>query len=535
MIDTRKKRFSVLFFGALLTGLTLVFPKIGFIEWITLAPACMFLLDECERQTLRTRQLYGYGFFFFMCYYVVVFHWFINLYPLEFIDGMSPIAAGFIVFLGVFGISAFQALFGGLFFLVARFALNTRLLKERKILRPLLIAAMWSVYEWTQTIGWWGVPWGRLPIAQSEYIVGLQTASLLGSYFITFVIVLVNSCIAYAIIERKSIKLMGIVACATLVFQYGAGTVLYFADVDGEKTVNVAAVQGNVSTAEKWTVSSKENTLQRYRDYTLEAAEKGAEVVVWPETAFPYLAQENNSVGDYLCSLAVEAQVIILAGAFTGEADQKQYNSIIAVLPDGSFHETVYSKQRLVPFGEFVPFYNFISVVAPPLAELDMLGSDLAFGKKSEVIELDEMNVGPLICFDSIYEDLARASVRGGAQIITISTNDSWFTDSAALYMHRAQAQLRAIENGRYVIRSANTGISAVISSKGDVIDSLEPNVGGIVQYNVHINDRITPYTIVGNLMIYVFIAFFAGVFIYEIFIRIKGYKNSKEIKNGVI
>ena len=528
MINTRKKRFFLLFLSATLTGLTLVFPEIGFIEWITLVPTCIFLLDESENRNLKTRHVYGYGFFFFMCYYVVVFHWFINLYPLDFIDSMSPIAAAFIVFLGVFGVSALQSVSGGALFLLARFVLNTRILRERRLLRPLIIAAMWSVYEWTQTIGWWGVPWGRLPIGQSKYIVGLQTASLFGSYFITFTIVFVNACIAYAVIERKAIKLMSVMACATLIFQYGAGTVLYFSDIDGKTTVNVAAVQGNISTAEKWSESSKDKMLERYHDYTVEAAKDGADIVVWPETAFPYWASEDNDVGEYMCALAKKANVTILAGAFTGGEEEKHYNSIIAVLPDGSFHETVYNKQRLVPFGEFIPLYDLISVVAPPLAELAMLGSDLRFGEESKVIELENAKVGPLICFDSIYEDLARESVRGGAQLITISTNDSWFTDSAALYMHRAQAQLRAIENGRYIVRSANTGISAIISSKGEVIDHLEPNVGGIVRFDVHLNDHTTLYTVIGNLMVYLFLTFFVLVFACEMFFRIRDRRNAK-------
>ena len=94
--------------------------------------------------------------------------------------------------------------------------------------------------------------------------------------------------------------------------------------------------------------------------------------------------------------------------------------------------------------------------------------------------------------------------------------------------MHRAQAQLRAIENGRYIVRSANTGISAIISSKGEVIDHLGPNVGGIVRSDVHLNDHTTLYTVIGNLMVYLFLTFFALVLACEMFFRVRDRRNAK-------
>ena len=517
MTERKANRFLLLASGGVLTALTLVFRDLGFLQWLTLVPTGLFLMSEADTPHTRIRGTYGYGFFFFMCYYVVVFHWFIYLYPLDFIDGMTRTAALVVVLAGSVGLSALQAFGGGFIFVAARLILRTRLMTEKKLLRPFALAGLWVVHEWLQTIGWWGVPWGRLPIGQSKYVLGLQTASLFGSYVITFALVAVNMCIAYVLLYRKAVKAMGIAISCIFVFQYGVGALIYLRDVDGEQTVRIAAIQGNIDSGEKWSEDSLDRTLEVYRDQTIAAAEEGADIVLWPESAIPYDLTENSTLGIFCSSLAEYAEVTLLAGAFSpADNEEQRYNSIICILPDGSFHRTVYSKQKLVPFGEFVPFGKLVATVVPPLAELVMLDYDLLFGEEANVIAVDNANIGGLICFDSIYEELTRKSVLNGAQVICLSTNDSWFSDSAALYMHNAQAQLRAIESGRYVVRAANTGISTVINAKGEVMQSLEPLVEGRLVGEVKINTHLTLYSVIGNVLVYFFIIAFVWILLMD-------------------
>ena len=129
MAETRHKRFLLLALGGILTGLTLIFPKAGFAEWLTLVPVGIFLLSEADAPHTRLRGTYGYGFFFFMCYYIVVFHWFIYLYPLDFISGMTPLSAMAVVLAGSVGLSALQATGGGLMFIAVRLLLRTGFLR----------------------------------------------------------------------------------------------------------------------------------------------------------------------------------------------------------------------------------------------------------------------------------------------------------------------------------------------------------------------------------------------------------------------
>jgi hypothetical protein len=134
--------------------------------------------------------------------------------------------------------------------------------------------------------------------------------------------------------------------------------------------------------------------------------------------------------------------------------------------------------------------------------ELAMLDDDVTPGSDSGIIESGRIKFGSLICFDSIYEQLTRESLIDGREVLVISTNDSWFYDSAAGRMHNAQAKLRAVESGRYVLRAANTGISSVITPAGKVIEQLEPLTAGYIVADVGARDGKTLYTLTGNFFV---------------------------------
>ena len=535
LTDKFYKRILLLCVSGLLTGLTVTFPKIGILGWITLTPFAIFLLSVAVDRKVKLRSLYAYGLAFFMSFYIVCFHWFINLYPLEFIDGMTRGGALCVVLFASVGLSVFQALQGALIFPLLALIFRSSIGQRLRTVHPLMIASVWAVYEWLQTLGWWGVPWSRLAIGQTSLTVGIQTASLFGSYFISLLIVLVNSYIAFCIISLISekgasklfaIKLSAAVCLLSLVFQYGAGLFIYLADSSEEKkVVTVAAVQGNIPSGEKWDTQTTSKTLAVYEKYTAKAAEAGADIVVFPETALPWVISEGNSRYKYLSRLSSTYGVTILAGVLTADGE-KEYNSIVCFTPDGKMLDTVYNKRHLVPFGEFVPMKELITLVAPPLANLVLSSGEISEGEGSSIFELNEGKIGSIICFDSIFESLTLESVRDGASLLCISTNDSWFTDSAALYMHNAQAQLRAVECGRYVVRAANTGISTVIDHRGNVIDELPPLVDGVIVKDVEIRTERTLYSYIGNLLVYLCIAFLGAIIIIGLINQLK--KRSK-------
>ena len=492
--------------GGILTGFCLLFPKIiGCLGWLSMVPALLFVLDRAERREGSLRRWYLWGFLYFYPFYITVFHWFCNLYPMEFM-GVNRIEAVLLVMLCWFGLSLLQTIFSALIFPL--FAWLSRLApwQGRGILLPLLFAAQYVVAEWSQTLTWAGVPWARLAIGQVEYGAIVGSAALFGSYFITLALVLVNGFLAYAVLHRGELRrrrAAAMVAVAVFMLHLGCGVIGYATARPNEgKAVTVAAIQGNVGSNREWSYQSWQDTKQIYREYTARAAEAGASLIVFPETFVPGDLRDTNELGLYVSSLAATNHVTILCGAFYTDAAGAQYNAVFMVHPDGTLDTTVYAKRHLVPFGEYVPWRGFFEAALPLITEMCMVDEDLAFGEGSALFTYEGDKIGALICFDSIYEVLTLQSVRDGAELLILPTNDSWFTDSRGIYMHHAQARLRAVESGRWIVRCADTGVSSVIAPDGESYEDQPPLVEGLAVHTATVRENRTLYSCIGNLLI---------------------------------
>ena len=175
-----------------LTSLPLVITQLGFLQWIAIIPVAIMLIRSAESD-IKLRKLYGRGVLFFAVYYAVSFHWFFYMYPLDF-AGLSNAASIAVVLIACFGLGLFQAVQSALMFLLFGLVSRTDAVKNNKIVMPFLAASLWVVIEWWQTVGWWGVPWGRLPLGQMSFSLLVRSSALFGSYFVTFIIVAVNFC-----------------------------------------------------------------------------------------------------------------------------------------------------------------------------------------------------------------------------------------------------------------------------------------------------------------------------------------------------
>ena len=524
-------RLLVLILSGALTGLTVAFPVIGFLEWITIIPAAVILLCRASNKEIKLRTLYLDGLVFFYGYYLVCWHFFISMYPLDFIDGVTKGTAAAVVAISWVGLALLQALMGAFVFLLSGVILRGRICQKVGILQPITVTALWAVFEWSQNFGWWGVPWGKLALGQTKYLVGIQNASWFGSYFITFVLVLVNFVIAYGLLNANKLKVLRICAVISLsiiAFQYSTGILIWFTtDIDEGEPVKVACVQGNISASNKWTSDTFKQLEKVYWEKTREAAEQGAEIVLWPETAIPFdITADLYSKYDTKCKeLAKETQVYVIVGAYSNDGD-KSYNSLICYTPNGERMETVYNKRRLVPFGEFIPLRSIFEKVIPPLTEILITFDDIFVGESSNIMDINGTDVGCLICFDSIYDGLTLESVRDGAELICLSTNDSWFSGSAALSIHRAHSQLRSIESGRYITRCASTGISTIVSPRGEILSQIEADTEGLLVYEVYKRENKTLRYYLGNTFIYLCLLFLVILLGEKIVFRIK--KKSK-------
>lgn len=529
----KTRRIPVFFLYALcgcLTALPMAFPQLWILSWI--APAFVFAVafftPAPEKHPLR--RAWSRGLSFFYCYGLVVFYWFIELYPLDF-AGLDQWSALAVILVAWFGLPLLQGVFSAFLFLLLH------LLKEKcarsqfraaPVLLPLCTASLWILFEWIQTLTWAGVPWGKLALTQCSWLPLVQSASLLGSYAVSFLVILTASLLSFALYYLKNAtpkRAAAFAAAALCVFGSNAAygvlrCALY--QPQGEQ-ITAAAVQGNISSSEKWDEKTN-STLDVHEKLTLEAAAAGADLILWPETALPYVYSAGGKLDTYLTDLAEEAGVPIFAGFFIQDKERRLYNVIGQADPDTGVGDTFYKKRRLVPFGEFVPLRELVMFLIPPLSQLSALDNDVTPGEDPELFETPYGKIGSVICFDSIYETLILDSVRTGANLICISTNDSWFGDSAAVYEHNSHAKLRAVETGRYVVRAANTGISSIITPTGKVTESLPPLAEGYILDDVYMISEHTLYTIVGNILVLA-----AGVYTVALFLWPAGDKKRKE------
>jgi apolipoprotein N-acyltransferase len=379
---------------------------------------------------------------------------------------------------------------------------------------------IYTFYEFTQTLGWWGVPWARIPIALTEYSLTLQNAALFGSYFITLAVLLVNSLIFATLDSLDDIKksrIYAAVALSIILFSnLSGGAVLIFkkAEEKSSETLKVGIVQGNYKSGDKWDVTPTD-LLYTHLDYIEKCALAGAETVVLCETALPYPLNERPVHVIKLSEIAEKYGISILVGSLENDGED-QYNAIYRFKPDGTLEEESYKKRHLVPFGEYVPMKDFIEAILPFLSDISMLEDDVTPGTDTAIFDTGKVKIGSLICFDSIYEELSSDSVRDGATLLSVSTNDSWFGDSRAVYMHTAQARLRSVELSRYTVRSANTGLSCSITSTGEIADSLPILTDGYLICEVKVMESRTLYSYLGNTFVYLCGILSAAPILYE-------------------
>lgn len=487
-----------------LCALPAVFGKLWILGWVAYIPV---LINEYLRKPddkKAYRRAWRRGFSFFYSYALVIFFWFVELYPLDF-AGLTPWAAIGVIILAWFGIPILQAV-PAAFSTVALTMLVRR--KIHPALYPFAAAFLWVVSEYIHTLTWLGVPWGKLALGQTGNLYNVQSASLLGSYFVAFLMILTSGFFAvsaiYLIKEHNRKKAVTAFLCALIIFTSNNvyGRIAFEIEREYGETVSVAAIQANIASDEKWD-NAAEITLTTYRELSLSAASEGAELIVWPETAFPYRLNLFEGIEDYTEKIAKDAGADIIVGCFHSDgAETMLYNSTRYVSSADGISDTVYSKRRLVPFGEFVPMRKIIMTVFPPLSEISMLSQDVTPGNSSSLFETKWGKIGSLICFDSIYETLAHESASDGAELFAISTNDSWFHDSSAVYEHNAHAVLRSIENGRYTVRAANTGISSIITDKGETVEMLPPLTSGYVLGDVKFASYNTLYSQTGNIIV---------------------------------
>ncbi|MCQ2428396.1 MAG: apolipoprotein N-acyltransferase [Clostridia bacterium] len=489
-------------------GFCVTFPTvIGLLlQWIAFVPASLAIYSMSEESPKRNviKRFFSYwrtGFLFFMSEYLVIYHWFVSMYPLEF-TGMSKGAAVVVVIFGWVGLSVLGSLGGAVIFALTVLFCGGRTALRHRIIRPFIIAFLYPLFEWLETNFWTGVPWNRLGLGQlcGNFTLTLLSSSLLGPYFTSFLIILTSALTAYGLKYGKVRKYAGLALCV-FIGNIICGLCVMSMSSAGEQ-VSAAAVQGNFSSGEKWSASMDE-TFSAYKRLTESAAENGAQIVIWPETAMPVTVYDGIGYDRDFSRLSDSCDIYLIVGCFENR-DGEMCNVLRCYDPDGAVLPDSYSKRHLVPFGEYIPERVLFEKLVPPLTEISILDRQLLEGKEVCNKVLGGHAAGFVICFDSIYENLFRESVAEGADFILMATNDSWFGTSRALGMHVSQARLRSIENLTPVVRAANTGISACIDRLGRVVTSSAPDTETVIYASMETSGSGSLYSLTGNVFVFI-------------------------------
>ncbi len=376
-----------------------------------------------------------------------------------------------------------------------------RFARHENSILPLLLGlpAIWMLSEWCRGWIFTGFPW--LEIGYSQVDTPLAGyAGVLGTYSVTWMAGLLT-CFAVAALLRRVSWLQFLIAwIVVLGIGYGLKNIDWATPIG--KPIDVALLQGNVSQDMKWRPEQRQPTVDLYVDMTRENL--GADLIIWPETALPAFQHQAQEMLAALGDEARKSKTDLLIGMPVMDLETRRYyNSMVAI----GAHDQAYSKQHLVPFGEYIPLD---SVIGRLMEIINVPLPDFSIQESSPVLTLAGRPMGVSICYEDAFGgEVIRALPE--ATVLINASNDAWFGDSLAPHQHLEMARMRAIETQRPMLRVTNTGITAIVDNHGVVVSSAPQFKVAALRGKIQPMQGQTPYSRLGNLPVvllaFVFVA----------------------------
>jgi apolipoprotein N-acyltransferase len=478
------------------------FPKMGHwvVGWIALVPLLVALADGGGSRGLRLGYVTG------AVSAVGILYW-TSLVVTQY-GGLS-LPAGVAVMMALcLAVALFPALFG---WMVGRWA-------SAFGPRALLLAPLaWVATEILRNRTFFQFPWCLLGYSQAPNPLFIQSARLGGVYAVSFVVAAAGAGLALAAVEkaprRRRVALAGV---AVLILAAGADGLRQMATSPPETgRVRVGLVQARILQDEKWDESLAGRNVDEHVDLTRRAVREGARFVVWPESAVPYIYDESPFVARQLRDLVRSEGIALLFGNDDrGEAPAGGDRFFVGAKmldPEGSLVYR-YHKIHLVPFGEYVPMQALFTFGGRYGAKLVQRVADFSPGSHWSLATVASHPVGAFICYEDIFPELVRRFTGEGAELLVNITNDAWYGRTSAPYQHLDMAVFRAVENGRYLVRAANTGVTAVIDPRGRVLARTRLFERTALVEDVPFVSGNTPYVRLGDLFAWACLAGAAGL-----------------------
>ncbi len=474
-------------------------PDLGWLAFVALVPLLLAIRGLAPVRAFYLGTLAGWLF------YMVSVNWVTHSMM---VYGGVPFA---ISILALIVLAAYLSLYLGLF------AMGTSWMASAPWPLNLLVpSALWVGLEYLRTYALTGFPWILLGYTQYRHISLLPIASVAGVYGLSFLVVLINIALAQwvggAPARFRSIVFAGALTLALLASPRLLSQPATSAG--SEQTIRVALVQGNIDQGVKWDTAMQATTIEQYRRLSLEVAKDAPALIVWPETAVPFFLRYEPALRGRVLDIAAETGSYLLVGSPDAEPSTaanggtRYRNSAFLISPQRELLSR-YDKIHMVPFGEYVPLKSILFFVH----KLAYGIGDFEGGRTYTIFDTPGGRFGATICYEAIFPDQVRRYVKEGAEFLVNITNDAWFGRSAAPTQHLAMAVLRAAENRRYLIRAANTGISAIVDPSGRILQASDLFVPTVITDQIRVERTQTFYTRHGDLFAWVCVIFIVAVF----------------------
>jgi apolipoprotein N-acyltransferase len=464
-------------------------------------PAMVWLIDGAGAGRMRGVPAAAMaGWWFGLGYFVPGLYWI----GYAFLVDASTFA--WLLPFAILGLPAYLALFTAFGFALAR------LIWTRDASRVIALAASLTVAEWLRGHALTGFPWNSFGYALTEPLALAQTASLVGLWGMTFLSVAIFASPAALIdgTSRGRKPWIAPVIAVLLLIAMGifGGVRLMLQPTRMVAKVKLRIMQPNLQQDVRFNYSAKAEVMQKYLTLSDRASGpdstgvRDVSILIWPESAFPFFLTREADAMAQIADLLPKGTVLITGAVRApdlppGVRITRAYNSIYAIDHDGSVL-SVYDKLHLVPFGEYLPYQNWMEKLG--FVQLTKVQGGFIPGLRRRTMEIPNApRMLPLICYEAIFPgDIVSREDRPG-WIVNL-TNDGWFGISTGPYQHLQQTRMRAIEEGLPVVRAANTGISAVIDPVGRIVARLGLGLEGVLDSGLPAAIPPTVYARVGDI-----------------------------------
>lgn len=393
---------------------------------------------------------------------------------------------------------------------------------------PIVVGAMsWVAVDWARGHFLGGFPWATLGYGLHLDVPLLSWTRWAGVYALSFFAASIGIAIGRVWLIRRAATIREFaVTVGCVVLAHGVGVWISHDEFDSAVTVRVAAVQGNIDQGQKWDASLRDRILDKYLRLSTQAADAGAQWIVWPESAVPGFLDADATLRERLGLLARQSNAWLIVGGTGVEFDaiaqrfSAFFDSAFVFDSAGNLRDR-YDKTHLVPFGEFVPLRVLLGQVFESLAR-GLSPVDITPGPMPRTLVIETagvhdvpLRVGVPICYELLFPHVVRRFGASGAGVMLAITNDAWYGSTGAPHQFLAMTAIRAAENGLWTVRAANTGVSAVIDAGGRVreastlfeeaviIADVPVSTGAAATFYARFGDVFAGLCVVGSVVIF--------------------------------